>query len=84
MSPPPLPVPPASRPEPVALREISQWQRSGALVLIYASVIAVSFYLALTAARRLERNPGAFPFTGKDGDGTLDKTRVWVSSSWVF
>lgn len=40
--------------------------------------------IALTAARRLERNPGAFPFTGKDGDGTLDKNRVWLSSSWSF
>ncbi len=40
--------------------------------------------IVLTAARRLERNPGAFPFTGKDADGTLDKTRIWLSSSWFF
>lgn len=40
--------------------------------------------IALVAAQRLERNPGAFPFTGKDGDGTLDQTRVWLSSSWFF
>lgn len=40
--------------------------------------------IALVAAQRLERNPGAFPFTGKDGDGTLDQTRVWLSSSWSF
>lgn len=46
MSPPPLPAPPATRPEPVVLREISQWQRGSLLVLIYAAIIAVSFYLA--------------------------------------
>lgn len=40
--------------------------------------------VVLTASRRLEKNPGAFPFTGKDADGTLDKTRVWLSSSWFF
>ena len=46
MSPPPLTVPPAARPEPVVLREISQWQRTAALVLIYAAIIAGSFFLA--------------------------------------
>lgn len=40
--------------------------------------------IVLTASQRLGRNPGAFPFTGLDADGTLDKTRIWLSSSWFF
>jgi FlaA1/EpsC-like NDP-sugar epimerase len=46
MSPPPLPAPAAAKPDPAALREVSQWQRTTLLVLIYAGIIAASFYLA--------------------------------------
>ena len=46
MSPPPLPAPPVTRPEPVVLREVSQWQRTTALGFIYAAIIAGSFFLA--------------------------------------
>ena len=46
MSPPPLSAPPMAKPDPAALREVSQWQRTAVLLLIYAGIIAVSFYLA--------------------------------------
>jgi len=38
----------------------------------------------MSAAQRLNANPGANPLTGADSDGTLARTRLWASANWFF
>jgi hemolysin activation/secretion protein len=40
--------------------------------------------LRMSASQRLTANPGANPLTGADSDGTLARTRLWVSANWFF
>lgn len=40
--------------------------------------------LRLAVSHRLSNNPGANPQTGADSDGTLQRTRAWLSASWYF
>lgn len=40
--------------------------------------------LRMSASQRLIANPGANPLTGTDSDGTLARTRLWVSANWFF
>lgn len=40
--------------------------------------------ISLSWAHKIGRNPLADPNTGKDGDGTRDKSRVWISASIYF
>lgn len=40
--------------------------------------------LRLTASQRLGSNPAAHPVSGVDADGTLDRTRVWLSATLFF
>lgn len=40
--------------------------------------------LRMSAAQRLNTNPGANPLTGTDSDGTQARARLWVSANWFF
>jgi hemolysin activation/secretion protein len=40
--------------------------------------------LRMSASQRLTANPGANPLTGADSDGTLARTRLWVSANRFF
>ncbi len=45
---------------------------------------ARGFQVSLTAARRFGSNPLGRPDTGKDSDGSLESTRLWISASHFF